>query len=42
MSECLIYYIKDGVTRVGSCDANIPQVCPVHYAFPDSDSETDY
>lgn len=26
MSECLIYYIKDGVTRVGSCDANIPQV----------------
>ncbi|XP_052128712.1 kinesin-like protein unc-104 isoform X4 [Frankliniella occidentalis] len=25
MSECLIYYIKDGVTRVGSCDANIPQ-----------------
>ncbi|KAK2579261.1 hypothetical protein KPH14_008221 [Odynerus spinipes] len=25
MSECLIYYIKDGFTRIGSADANIPQ-----------------
>ncbi|XP_074107655.1 kinesin family member unc-104 isoform X7 [Cotesia typhae] len=25
MSECLIYYIKDGYTRVGSAEANIPQ-----------------
>ncbi|KAG8189809.1 hypothetical protein JTE90_026115 [Oedothorax gibbosus] len=25
MSECLIYYIKDGVTRVGRPDANVPQ-----------------
>ncbi|KAJ8687388.1 hypothetical protein QAD02_023182 [Eretmocerus hayati] len=25
MSECLIYYIKDGFTRVGSSEANIPQ-----------------
>lgn len=25
MSECLIYYIKDGLTRVGSGDANVAQ-----------------
>ncbi|XP_026675525.1 kinesin-like protein unc-104 isoform X16 [Ceratina calcarata] len=25
MSECLIYYIKDGFTRIGSAEANIPQ-----------------
>lgn len=25
MSECLIYYTKDGITRVGSAEANIPQ-----------------
>ncbi|XP_066140161.1 kinesin-like protein unc-104 isoform X2 [Euwallacea fornicatus] len=25
MSECLIYYIKDGVTRIGSAEANCPQ-----------------
>ncbi|XP_031354518.1 kinesin-like protein unc-104 isoform X5 [Photinus pyralis] len=25
MSECLIYYIKDGITRVGSSEANLPQ-----------------
>lgn len=25
MSECLIYYIKDGMTRVGSAEANLPQ-----------------
>ncbi|GJQ82255.1 kinesin-3B [Trypoxylus dichotomus] len=25
MSECLIYYIKDGLTRIGSAEANIPQ-----------------
>ncbi len=27
MSECLLYYIKDGITRVGSTEANIAQVC---------------
>ncbi|KAK7079601.1 hypothetical protein SK128_026926, partial [Halocaridina rubra] len=25
MSECLLYYIKDGITRVGSTESNIPQ-----------------
>ncbi|XP_038222793.1 kinesin-like protein unc-104 isoform X5 [Zerene cesonia] len=25
LSECLIYYIKDGVTRVGTAEANVPQ-----------------
>ncbi|XP_053983674.1 kinesin-like protein unc-104 isoform X8 [Hylaeus anthracinus] len=25
MSECLIYYIKDGFTRIGNAEANIPQ-----------------
>ncbi|OQR71052.1 kinesin protein-like, partial [Tropilaelaps mercedesae] len=25
MSECLLYYIKDGLTRVGRPDANVPQ-----------------
>ncbi|XP_075980843.1 kinesin family member unc-104 isoform X11 [Anticarsia gemmatalis] len=25
LSECLIYYIKDGVTRVGTSEANVPQ-----------------
>ncbi|CAL7940667.1 unnamed protein product [Xylocopa violacea] len=25
MSECLIYYIKNGFTRIGSAEANIPQ-----------------
>ncbi|KAJ8923444.1 hypothetical protein NQ315_002003 [Exocentrus adspersus] len=25
MSECLLYYIKEGLTRVGSAEANIPQ-----------------
>lgn len=25
MSECLLYYIKDGITRVGSTEASIPQ-----------------
>ncbi|PNF23864.1 hypothetical protein B7P43_G13714 [Cryptotermes secundus] len=25
MSECLLYYIKNGFTRVGSAEANIPQ-----------------
>ncbi|GLH09165.1 Kinesin-like protein unc-104 [Gryllus bimaculatus] len=25
MSECLLYYIKDGCTRLGSAEANIPQ-----------------
>ena len=25
LSECLLYYIKEGITRVGSPEANIPQ-----------------
>ena len=25
LSECLLYYIKEGVTKVGSPDANLPQ-----------------
>uniref|UniRef100_T1IJB9 OTU domain-containing protein 3 n=1 Tax=Strigamia maritima TaxID=126957 RepID=T1IJB9_STRMM len=25
MSECLLYYIKDGITQVGRPDANVPQ-----------------
>ena len=25
MSECLLYYIKDGITRLGSADANVSQ-----------------
>ena len=25
MSECLLYYIKDGITRVGSTEASVPQ-----------------
>ncbi|CAH2043360.1 unnamed protein product, partial [Iphiclides podalirius] len=25
LSECLIYYIKDGVTRLGTSEANLPQ-----------------
>lgn len=30
MSECLIYYIKDGFTRVGCADATIPQDVQLH------------
>lgn len=30
MSECLIYYIKDGFTRVGSSDAQVPQDIQLH------------
>jgi len=26
MSECLLYYIKDGMTKVGSAGSDIPQV----------------
>ena len=26
LSECLLYYIKEGITKVGSPDANNPQV----------------
>ena len=26
LSECLLYYIKEGLTRIGSPEANIPQV----------------
>ena len=25
LSECLLYYIKEGTTRIGSPEANIPQ-----------------
>lgn len=25
LSECLLYYIKEGITRIGSPEANIPQ-----------------
>ncbi|KAG5673594.1 hypothetical protein PVAND_003627 [Polypedilum vanderplanki] len=25
LSECLIYYIKDGITRLGTAEANLPQ-----------------
>ncbi|XP_059057843.1 kinesin-like protein unc-104 [Achroia grisella] len=25
LSECLIYYIKDGITRLGTSEANVPQ-----------------
>ncbi|XP_049875981.1 kinesin-like protein unc-104 isoform X11 [Pectinophora gossypiella] len=25
LSECLIYYIKDGITRLGTAEANVPQ-----------------
>ncbi|KAJ0174763.1 hypothetical protein K1T71_009871 [Dendrolimus kikuchii] len=25
LSECLLYYIKDGVTRLGTAEANVPQ-----------------
>ena len=25
LSECLLYYIKEGVTRIGSPEANLPQ-----------------
>ncbi|XP_025833622.1 kinesin-like protein unc-104 isoform X4 [Agrilus planipennis] len=45
MSECLIYYIKDGITRVGSSEANIPQdiqlsgphIKPEHCMFENKD-----
>lgn len=26
MSECLLYYIKDGITKVGSAASDVPQV----------------
>ncbi|XP_065164821.1 kinesin-like protein unc-104 isoform X1 [Atheta coriaria] len=45
MSECLIYYIKDGATRVGSAEANLPQdvqlsgshIKPEHCTFENKD-----
>ncbi|XP_066994575.1 kinesin-like protein unc-104 [Anabrus simplex] len=45
MSECLLYYIKDGCTRVGSAEANIPQdiqlsgshILSEHCVFENSD-----
>ncbi|CAL8148135.1 unnamed protein product [Orchesella dallaii] len=33
MSECLLYYIKDGVTRVGSADSETPQDIQLYGAF---------
>ncbi|XP_049818216.1 kinesin-like protein unc-104 isoform X2 [Aethina tumida] len=46
MSECLIYYIKDGLTRIGSAEANIPQdvqlsgshIKPEHCVFENKDN----
>ena len=37
LSECLLYYIKEGVTRVGSPEANIPQDIQLvgHYILED-------
>lgn len=45
MSECLIYYIKDGLTRIGSEEANCPQdvqlsgshIKPEHCIFENKD-----
>lgn len=45
MSECLIYYIKDGLTRIGSEEANSPQdvqlsgahIKPEHCIFENKD-----
>lgn len=45
MSECLIYYIKDGITRVGSSEANFSQdivlsgshIQPDHCIFENKD-----
>uniref|UniRef100_A0A6P7G9A0 Kinesin-like protein unc-104 n=1 Tax=Diabrotica virgifera virgifera TaxID=50390 RepID=A0A6P7G9A0_DIAVI len=46
MSECLIYYIKEGLTRIGSDQANIPQdiqlcgshIKPEHCVFENKDN----
>lgn len=46
MSECLIYYIKEGLTRIGSDQANIPQdiqlcgshIIPEHCVFENKDN----
>uniref|UniRef100_A0AAR5QE16 Kinesin-like protein unc-104 n=1 Tax=Dendroctonus ponderosae TaxID=77166 RepID=A0AAR5QE16_DENPD len=48
MSECLIYYIKDGLTRIGSEEANSPQdvqlsgshIKPEHCIFENKDRKT--
>ncbi|XP_076053656.1 kinesin family member unc-104 isoform X4 [Oratosquilla oratoria] len=45
MSECLLYYIKDGLTNVGSAESNIPQdiqlygsyIMPEHCMFENTD-----
>ncbi len=45
LSECLLYYIKEGVTRIGSPEANLPQdiqlvgthIKPEHCVFESSE-----
>ena len=45
LSECLLYYIKEGVTRIGSPEANLPQdvqlvgshILPEHCIFENSE-----
>ncbi|XP_047495498.1 kinesin-like protein unc-104 isoform X8 [Penaeus chinensis] len=45
MSECLLYYIKDGFTKVGSAESNIPQdiqlygahIMPEHCQFENNE-----
>ena len=47
LSECLLYYIKEGLTRIGSPEANVPQdvqligshVLNEHCIFENSDGE---
>lgn len=47
LSECLLYYIKEGVTRIGSPEANIPQdvqlvgshILKEHCIFENSEGE---
>ena len=47
MSECLIYYLKDGITRVGRSDASVPQdvqlngsnILPEHCIFENRNSQ---
>jgi hypothetical protein len=46
LSECLLYYIKEGVTMIGSPEANIPQdiqlvgahILSEHCVFENSES----
>jgi len=45
LSECLLYYLKEGTTRVGSPEANVPQdiqlvgthILPEHCVFENSE-----